>query len=594
MIKLITGKIKQVKALIILLFLILFSFNSLNAYQREDFLFHGPSVAAFGRGEAGTALFDDVSSVFYNPALASGLDSKNATLAFYSLFDGSTYSYAGFGLPLGKNNFGAVSLIDQRSGTVELRQNINDNPTDTQTNQYAGIFSFAHTFQKLGSMNAGIDLRCIYYDMDGYHASGVGADVGVSKNIQGLKILGNKSEVDLGFAVQNLVSPSITMISEAETYPMLSRLSAAIKIPTVYHAFTYDELIIGTDLIYQEYFMTTAVGVEYRFIKQYIFKAGYYDDHLTIGAGYRISRFHIDYAYDLSDFANLQRLSVSYFFGNTFKKNEKNTLISEAKQSLAEDKKRRNEAKALLKEAMHYYDIGYYLKATDLFKDIIVKYPEYDENARIYINKINEEMSFQVRNNEADIEKVSYAGGYVGYQKADYGEAVNAWKKVLQLNPKRNEVIEYMEKVSAYMADAERLKKEKALADQASKLLDDGISAYNSSKWVSCIKFMEQIKDICGKNSFPGSFDVNQKAEDYINKSVERLSKALKEKGKPQESQKEAETDPEGADKHYQEGLILYAQGKSFDAEKEWELAIRLNPNHIKAQKALNKLREEQ
>lgn len=37
--------------------------------------------------------------------------------------------------------------------------------------------------------------------------------------------------------------------------------------------------------------------------------------------------------------------------------------------------------------------------------------------------------------------------------------------------------------------------------------------------------------------------------------------------------------------------LVLYAQGKHYEAERAWELALRLNPNHQKAIIALEKIK---
>ena len=51
------------------------------------------------------------------------------------------------------------------------------------------------------------------------------------------------------------------------------------------------------------------------------------------------------------------------------------------------------------------------------------------------------------------------------------------------------------------------------------------------------------------------------------------------------------EVDEKTADVKYREGLSLYAKGKYFEAERMWELTLRLNPNHIRAQTALNHIR---
>ncbi len=88
----------------------------------ENFLSHGPSVASYGRGETATSIFEDNSSVFYNPSLLAEANSNGVVLAEHTLFDGSSYSYAGFNGLLNKaqGSFSA-SAINLRSGDVELR-----------------------------------------------------------------------------------------------------------------------------------------------------------------------------------------------------------------------------------------------------------------------------------------------------------------------------------------------------------------------------------------------------------------------------------------------------------------------------------------
>ncbi|MDO8734378.1 MAG: hypothetical protein Q7K21_04395, partial [Elusimicrobiota bacterium] len=81
-------------------------------------------------------------------------------------------------------------------------------------------------------------------------------------------------------------------------------------------------------------------------------------------------------------------------------------------------------------------------------------------------------------------------------------------------------------------------------------------------------------------------------------KAVEELSKlAAKEPAaKPVYStpaEEKEEIDIAGAEKKYSEGLVLYAQGKLFDAVKKWEVAVRMNPGNEKATRALEKAKKE-
>ncbi len=51
--------------------------------------------------------------------------------------------------------------------------------------------------------------------------------------------------------------------------------------------------------------------------------------------------------------------------------------------------------------------------------------------------------------------------------------------------------------------------------------------------------------------------------------------------------------DPKAAQMHYEAGLIAYASGKLDEAVREWNTAVRMNPQHEKALNALAKVQKE-
>ena len=51
--------------------------------------------------------------------------------------------------------------------------------------------------------------------------------------------------------------------------------------------------------------------------------------------------------------------------------------------------------------------------------------------------------------------------------------------------------------------------------------------------------------------------------------------------------------DPKAAQMHYEAGLIAYASGKLDEAMREWNTAVRMNPQHEKALNALAKVQKE-
>ncbi|MFC1501606.1 tetratricopeptide repeat protein, partial [Elusimicrobiota bacterium] len=242
--------------------------------------------------------------------------------------------------------------------------------------------------------------------------------------------------------------------------------------------------------------------------------------------------------------------------------------------------------------AINEYKNKNYLKATKLFKEINIKYPEH-EMADNYSNKISFEMK-QTKNFEMlNFEKLSYAKAYIDYHNQNFNGAINEWKKVLEVNPKRKEVIEYVAMVKAYLLDYEQQKREKELKNEMLEYFNAGVAFFDNNKWLLTIKNMEKVQTLCKNNIFPESITYYKKAADYIEKSVAELSKTISAENEESNVRENTEViDEVGAEKHYNEGLVLYASGKTFKAIKSWEIALRLDPTHSKAKKALEKVKE--
>jgi tetratricopeptide (TPR) repeat protein len=579
----------------------------------ENFLSHGPSVSAYGRGETGSAVFEDNSSVYYNPSLLAEANSNGVVLAEHTLFDGSAYSYLGINSLL-NNSKGVIgaSIINLKSGDVEIRQTIDDNPSTTNTNQWAYYLSYAKHIEKLAGFNYGVNLKYVNYNMYKYTGGGLGADIGFSKSFNGPVVFGNKSQMAAGLSILNAIRPSITLISDAESLGTIYRFGGAFSLPVFYRMVSHDTVSLFLDGVLQENMLTPSFGAEYTFVQKYVLRAGYFADNPTIGAGFKIKDFKVDYAIDFGDLAVINRFLVEYRWATGKAKVEvvrtakpgkaDNSLMQEAKLALRNNQIDSDKLDALVdplfKKALKNYKDNCYLLAADQFREIMLKYPQY-ENSAFYYLKITDAMNEDSKLSlDSDFEKVSYAKGYVDYRGQKYSEAVNEWEKVLQMNPGRKELEDYDLKVKTYLKDMERIKKEKEIEARVSAIFDDGKTNFDAKKWIACIKTMEKAQAVCKTEPFSASFEWNAKAQGYIDNSIVELSKIAyakpaKKSAVQAEKQPEPEIDVQGADKKYTEGLVLYAQGKTEDAIRMWEIAIRLNPNHEKAGKAIEKAKEE-
>lgn len=602
---------KAIVAFVILL-LPVFTVPGLASGSRTNFLSHGPSVAAFGRGETGSALPSDFSSYHYNPSLVAPLRERNIIFSHFSLFDGSMYNFAGYCQPVKAYTVG-VSAVNLRSGDVEVRQKIDDTPSLTQANQWAYTLTLAGRVKRLFDLNCGLNVKYVYYDMLGYKDGGLGADLGFSREMKGPVLFTNKTTIDAGAAVQNIVPPSLKLASERETLNTIYRLGAALSMPVVYRFLSADTVVLLTDLSLEDSTANILAGLEYQLMDKYIFRGGYYNGHITSGLGYRDQAIRVDYALDLSDFSLIHRLGFSYFWthSGTVKETAEapgtNTrlspLMKEAKQALKDRKiqlaEQRKRVNALFKAAKKDYLKNRYLLATEKFREILLQYPESANAKEFYTNIVNEMNDTAGSDTVSDFEKLSYAKGYVDYYKQDFPGALNEWEKVLELNPERSEVAAYRTNVKQYLEDAKKRAKEQETEAAVKDAFAGGQADYTAKNWVACIRKMEKVQAICRSDPFPRALEWLNRSQEYIDLSVTELAKSVKHEQASRKIETVAERAPAvevdvaGAEKKYNEGLILYAQGKISDAINLWEIAVRLNPGNDKAQKALKKAKEE-
>jgi tetratricopeptide (TPR) repeat protein len=591
-----------------------FATNAAFAAQiAENFLSHGPSVSAYGRGETGNAVFEDNSSVYYNPSLLAEANGNGAVLAEHTLTDGAAYSYAGVNAMLNGGAKGAVgvSVINLKSGDDLSAADINSSLSTFNTNQWAYYLTYAQHLEKYFGLNYGISLKYVAYDMLQYKGGGLGADIGLSKEFAGPVVFGNTSAMSVGVSVLNVIAPSVTLISEADTLGAIYRFGGVFFLPVFYGTVSHDIISLFVDANLQENMLIPSFGAEYTFAQKYVLRAGYFADNPTVGAGFKVKDFKVDYAIDFGDLSVMNRFLVEYRWGDVKSSNEatvickqahNSVLMEEAQKALRNNEinsdKLEKEVDPKFKGALKDYNNSCYLLAADKFRDIMLKYPQYGNAGHYYqliTDKMNEDSKLSL---DSDFEKLSYAKGYVDYRGQKYNDAVNEWEKVLQMNPNRDELTQYDSIVKGYLKDIERIKKEKEIEGRVSALFDDGKADFDAKKWIACIKTMEKVQNICKAEPFTSSFEWNSKAQDYIGNSISELSKIAyakpaKKTSTQEDKQPEPEIDAQGADKKYNEGLVLYAQGKTEDAIRVWEIAIRLNPNHEKTGIAIEKARIE-
>jgi hypothetical protein len=571
---------------IIVLFLIVVSVQvSYSASgRRKHFLSHGPSVASFGAGESVFSAYKDPASLQYNSSLMAFFNDNAVSLSRFNLFEGASYNSGSLAIGFGRNFFVGLSVSDLSSGNLEIRENIYSQEKIISVNTWSYILSFAGLMDTL-NIAYGLNVKYLYYDFCLKYGGTYLLDCGFSKDVPVKDIL----KIKLGLSCQNFVSGKLKLDSQTDDIPVIYRLSSAFIIPT-YHRFkSKDTINIYADLKYEDDFADFYGGLAYIFTDKYILRAGYYPHHITFGAGIDFYCLTLDYSADFGEVDLINRFGLTYRW--QLKKSD--LLLQEANSALSKEKIELKHAEEKFKKVKLLYNNKEYLRATDMLSDLILSYPNYNSPNYFY-KEITSIMNKNANNDdELDFGKITYARAYISYYRADYKEALNEWKKYVSFTGGTDEVLEYSKKIDTILEIEEFEKREKELNKQAEKILKDGIEKYNLRKWIHCIKKMEQLEKFVIKNNFSKALEYNDKAKEYISKSVLELSKSVLVKNNSEEhSEEKYEYDEITSDKKYTEGLVLYAQGKYYEAERSWELTLRLNPRHKKAKIALGKLKK--
>ena len=585
----------------IILILILSLFCTVNLYasgKRKNFLSHGPSVSSFAQGETVLNNLNDPSITFYNSSLLSFFDYNNVSLSRYNLFEGSSYNVAAFNMELLRNVFIGLSAINFSSGDVELRKDPYDKAKTVNTNQWAYILSVA-TLIKSIDVSVGANIKYIYFDLYEKKDGGFSFDLSLSKYFKDVDLKYTQATIGVGLAVNNCLGTGIKLDSYREDFQNVFILSSLLSIPTKIRFDSKDTLTFSLDLRNEDSYNDFYAGMEYKFINKYAIRCGYYIEHITAGLGINISNFTVNYSMDFNEVEMINRFSLAYGWYGKKLSNKQDSLTKEANAVYNEDKQLKQKAKELFKEGQHFYSKKQYLYATEIFKKLIVEYPNY-EAPLFYYNKINKTMKENSASMlDTDFDKYTYASGYINYYKGNFNLCAKDWMKYLQFDSNNVEIKEYYKKIKDILDSSELEERKKEFNLKVTNLLNEGDVYFNKKQWVSCIKIMEKVQSLVKDSKYSDSFDYYAQAKEYINKSVKELSKTIKKENNLKNNNEQqnintdfVEIDETTSMEKYKEGLILYAKGKYLEAERIWELALRLNPNNKKAQNALKHIKE--
>ncbi len=278
------------------------------------FLDIGISARAMGMGEAYTAIANDVSAVYYNPAGLTQIYSREAMFTHIDYPADINFEFAAIALPWeAASGVIAFAFYNLNSGDIPLTSYAYPQGTGEQfrANDYALTFTYSRSLTEHFSLGTTIKAIGEYYDNES--ATGWAADVGTiyDTGYRGFKIA--MSIVNFG--------PDMKMITQEYPLPISFKFGSSFNFlenPDHLATFSLEGAHPSDNL--EQY----NAGVEYWFQDRFSLRVGnrfnYDTDGYTAGAGLKwpfgeAAELRVDYSFqDFGDLREVHRFSLAIAF----------------------------------------------------------------------------------------------------------------------------------------------------------------------------------------------------------------------------------------------------------------------------------------
>lgn len=273
--------------------------------EPDDYLRYGIGARALSMGGAFGPVADDASAIYYNPAGLTNLTSYEVQFMHAPFFQDTNLDSVTAALPLTPYLVFGASGVILRSTGFESRDSSNQFVGNNgQISQTAYMLGAALRFD---TFSLGTTVKLLSENVLGYNSQAVGIDVGALMPVT--------SWLKASASLQNINSPSITLISDKDTFPLRYNAGVSVTFPgkifllaAEYHGGTN----IGGN--------TVVAGGELTLAKNFKLRAGVDDQTLPtagFGVGYRY--FTFDYALANHPLGVLHRFGMTAKFGDIFR-----------------------------------------------------------------------------------------------------------------------------------------------------------------------------------------------------------------------------------------------------------------------------------
>lgn len=292
-----------------------------SAGQAGAYLKLGVGARALGLGGAFTAVADDATAIFWNPAGLAGLEKAEATGMHASLTIDRSYDFVGYTQPINKKSawgfaytrfaIDGIPETKVRPGTTDPQlsdDNYDANGDWTGVGLGAGDvkvfsyfddvednFTFSYSRKMFKAVQVGANVRLLQQKLYDTTATGLGLDLSAlyrhsEKLAFGVSVRDLFEHLDYGDGMRNERVPVTATAGLSYTGP--KKIKFALDLAKVENL----------DLGYK-------VGAEKWFAQKYAVRLGSNDGDFAAGASVKVSDWQFDYAYQTQELGDIQRMS---------------------------------------------------------------------------------------------------------------------------------------------------------------------------------------------------------------------------------------------------------------------------------------------
>lgn len=399
----------------------------------------GTGARALGMGGGFSSLADDATALFYNPAGLPTLEYQEISFMHMDLFEGTIYDFGGWAYPDIK--LGGLGIAYMRVGTDDIirRENfIADGTFDYSHSQL--LIGYGQKLQ--GGLSVGLTFKVVNQSIDDLSDYGFGFDLGMLARFS--------KHISAGLTVRDMVPPELELDKTSEVTPIT--VSGGVSFREVH--FGKSAYLTGAFELEKIENRDTRIhtGTELVLSNAYALRVGYDRDNLSAGAGVKIGRVKVDYAYKVLDYLDdSHRFSLSFLLGTSIsKQQEKAALAMEQQGEVLLEDERKRQFDFYREKADSYYSrfrldsaLAYYQRA--------LAFDESNEEIIGLIAAIENSMTVQleqqqkIRQTRMELQKSIenyYTQAQNFFEKKYYPAALDMLQLIFDINPNYIEAID--------------------------------------------------------------------------------------------------------------------------------------------------------